>query len=45
MPPSAAPSLDAVEWELVAGLRRGEERAFEDLYRRQRGRLYGLACG
>jgi len=43
VPPSAAPSLDAAEWELLAGLRRGEEPAFEGLYREHRGRLYGLA--
>ncbi len=43
VPPSAAPPVDAGESELLDGLRRGEERAFEGVYRQHRGRLYGLA--
>jgi RNA polymerase sigma-70 factor (ECF subfamily) len=39
----AAAPADLAEGRLLAGLRRGDARAFETLYRRQSGAVYGLA--
>jgi RNA polymerase sigma-70 factor (ECF subfamily) len=42
-PDAAPPAADLAEERLLRGLRRGDEPAFETLYRRHTGVVYGLA--
>lgn len=41
---TAARSADVPESDLIARCRRGDVDAFEEVYRRHAGRLFGLAC-